>query len=270
MEKLSSTPFAGKEEYKFVGKKKDGKVYSDCSVKLINNLLERNILTSIDEEIMNVLFRYKILNYVLIDNIIECNNLSKHLNKLREYGILLYYVNPTGQGVYMLSEGAIIFKELEKGIKYKRKPAEKVDLIKGPLVNRYICSNAAFINAHIRHENKMKKLRPKKTYLRKINIKGKFTNFYFTFVPVRRNEKNYDRIFEGLYEMEINSQNANYLVLVCEDFKHFDEMNDEINNYNVKIPCVLYVTDRGAYDNALDNLYMKERDRYVSINFSKM
>lgn len=271
MEMLKATPFSGKEEYEFVGKEKEGNVYSDCSVNMIGNLKERNIISPIDDDIIDVLYRYRILNFALLNKCVECNQLSKHLNKLREYGILLYFVNPSGQGIYTLSEGANIYKELEKNNKYKRNPSKQIGSIDGSLVSRYICSNAAYINSSIRHQNRMKKLKVKKTFLRKISIKGKFEWFQFMFVSVRRNEKNYNYVLEAALDMDCESNNVNYLVLVCEDFRHFDEINDELEKANIgKLPCILYTTDRGAYDNVLNNMYVKKDGRYLSINFSKM
>lgn len=271
MKKLSSTPFCGNDEYVFMARTKGDMEHSDCSVKMIENLIKKESLNEIDLKIMDLLFEYRILNAFLIQKILKKNaytakeNYLKNLNKLREYGIILYYEREDRQAAYILSDGAKVYEYLKNGEKRKHLTTfkEKLD---GKTVNKTIVSNAMFINIDM-YGRGIKKYAVKFDYFRFFTLKCK-EKLNFLIIPMRRGDQYINTLLEGISKANgLFFARDYFVVALCEDVRQFDEVNDELKKSFLPESNILYTTDRMALLNGAMGMYIRNEQGYASIDF---
>lgn len=273
MRKLSSTPFCGNKDYMYVARKKNDRTHTDCSVKMIENLIAEGQLNQIDIEILKQLFEYRALNAYLIEKLLKRTifmrkeNYLSNLNKLREYGIILYYEKDDNQAVYTLSDGAKVYMYLRNGEKRRHISSFKESL-SGMEVNKTVASNLMLINLDF-YDKKIKKYPVRHDYLRFFSVKYR-EKLNFVIAPVRRGDTYMNVLLEAAARAEGLFFSRNYYVIaLCEDVRHFDELNEGLQHKSLLESRILYTTDRMAIANGAMGMYVKGKNNYSSVDFVK-
>ncbi|MCR5836502.1 MAG: hypothetical protein K6G88_08340 [Lachnospiraceae bacterium] len=270
---ITTTPFVGQDDFVFVEEKnvKQNKVFKDCSVSLIDNLVKEEILSDIDLKILELLKDYTYLNYYAIDKLLKASgnvygkdNYQSNLKNMRCYGIVLMYRNNNDVCVYTLSQGGYIYESLKRGLKVARRKDFFENNISGNLINHTLSVNSAILGLIEQDSDKKIRLYDSKDFsmYRFFAIGEGKSKLKFAVVSVRRGDS-YAFVITGCVGRAINVFGSNdfILLLCCEDQLHIIEAAEELNKGVPIIASSVYFTaDNIAKEDLMEAIFTIKQD----------
>lgn len=265
---LYTTPFGGNSDYVYMPKAKDGAVYRNCSPSMIENLIKSRIFGGIEENIINIIYEYRILSYASIATLLNSQNgnykkkddYSSNLGLLRSYGVIGLYKNQEGQGVYILSDGAILYCDNKGGNKSKKFTTELEETLSAERVNHVVSINRLHIEADGSAEIRVKKYDIRNDLYRFFEVERDRIRLPIAAVSIRRGD-DYEKLYYGCSTKMANvfPGRKPFVLLLCEDRKHIIEVASKlIGTKNISLESVMFSDDNSCQKNAFENMFICE------------
>lgn len=271
---VNVTPFCGKNKYVL---KMEKDHHEDISIKNLTGLVEKNVIDAINQEIIENIGNFYVLNYNLLFDLlvrsyalaIDKQKMEKRLIRLRQLGIVnMYQQEKSEQCVYVLSEGASIYYNLQKGEKRKRQSFRAKKELDGMLINHVVPINSLYINAKNIKGATIERKPIVNMYIRLFILDLQWIKVNIATRTIRRND-NVKEIIDELEQISYKYYRGTsyYTVLLCEDSKHIIDVNNEIKNNEIDVPSNMYfTTDRESMFGFLSGLYSRDSDNANTVN----